>query len=187
MTVHDAIAAADALLPGREAPEGQNDPRWQAVIRVADFIETNPEEVWEFAVRWGASSDPDLRMAIATCLMEHLLEQHPNRFTERLEQASLAIPLFAEMVSHCWNFESETSASDTLARMPNRSEHRHVIGRRFESNADADLDDAEYWRQLPVADRVLEVWRLSVEQWRLRGDSPYEPGLHRSTTRIHRR
>jgi hypothetical protein len=37
--------------------------------------------------------------------------------------------------------------------------------RRFASSGDADRDDLDYWRQIPVADRILSVWRLSVEQW----------------------
>src|SRR5687767_14749965 len=61
VTVHDAIAAADSLLPGQPAPEGNIDPRWQAIIEVGEFVETEPEPVWSFIVRWGSSSDEDLR------------------------------------------------------------------------------------------------------------------------------
>ena len=67
MTVEDAIAAADAILPGTTAPEGDTDPRWQAVIAVAEFIETDPEAVWQFALRWGSYDDKDLQTAIGTC------------------------------------------------------------------------------------------------------------------------
>ena len=59
--------------------------------------------------------------------------------------------------------------------------------RRFESAAEADRHDLEYWMQLSDAERVLQVWRLSLELAQLRGDQPYEPGLHRSVTRVHRR
>lgn len=31
-------------------------------------------------------------------------------------------------------------------------------------------DDAAYWAALPAAERVIQVWRLSEEQWRLRGE-----------------
>jgi len=67
VTVHAAIAAGEA------APDGETDPRWQAVIAVGEFIETDPEPVFAFAQRWGSSDNADLRMAIATCLLEHLL------------------------------------------------------------------------------------------------------------------
>jgi hypothetical protein len=58
---------------------------------------------------------------------------------------------------------------------------------RFASSADADRCDAEYWRQIPEAERVLQAWRLSVELWRLRENTADEPRLCRSVARVHRR
>lgn len=59
--------------------------------------------------------------------------------------------------------------------------------RRYASSAEADRDDRRFWLEMSDADRLLYVWHLSVEQWALRGDPPYEPGLHRSVTRVIRR
>jgi hypothetical protein len=59
--------------------------------------------------------------------------------------------------------------------------------RRYGSASDADRHDLEYWMQMPDAERVLEVWRLSQEQWRLRRGGRDEPGLCRSVARVHRR
>jgi hypothetical protein len=73
MTVMAAIRRANAILPGRPAPDGQTDPRWQAVIAVGEFVEAEPEAVWAFVERWGKHANEDLRSAIATCLLEHLL------------------------------------------------------------------------------------------------------------------
>ena len=73
------------------------------------------------------------------------------------------------------------------------NEHGHqmralpVTVRRFTSNADADRHDADYWRSLPHAERVLLAWRLSEEQWTLRGEPLNEPGLRRPVTRLSRR
>ena len=36
MTARTAIEAAERVLPGTEAPEGELDPRWQAIIQVAE-------------------------------------------------------------------------------------------------------------------------------------------------------
>jgi hypothetical protein len=47
-------------------------------------------------------------------------------------------------------------------------------------------DDPQFWAALPLEVRVLEVWRLSEEQWRQRGEFPDEPGLCRSVARLHR-
>jgi hypothetical protein len=58
--------------------------------------------------------------------------------------------------------------------------------RRYASAADADESDLRYWLEIPEAERVLQVWRLSVEQWRLRGELPNEPGLCRTVAHISR-
>ena len=47
-------------------------------------------------------------------------------------------------------------------------------------------DDRAHWAALSVDVRVLQVWQLSEEQWRMRGEFPDEPGLCRSVTRVHR-
>ena len=62
-----------------------------------------------------------------------------------------------------------------------------VTVRRFASAAEADRHDLEYWMKVPEAERVLHVWRLSQELWRLRGDLRDESGLSRSVARILRR
>src|SRR5436190_5294957 len=87
--VRRAIARAETVLPGRPAPEGKRDPRWQAIIFVGEFIESQPEHVWEFAQRWGKHAQRDLRAAIATCLLEHLLEYHFDAFFPRVRGVAL--------------------------------------------------------------------------------------------------
>ena len=104
MSVEEAISVAESILPGQPAPDGEIDARWQAIIAVAEFIETEPEAVWPFARKWGAHQDDDLRMAIATCVLEHLLEHHFDAFIPRVEEAAKADPLFAETVTNCEKF-----------------------------------------------------------------------------------
>lgn len=115
MTVQETIAAAESVLPGRAAPEGETDPRWQAIIAVGEFIEDEPEAVWSFVVRWGSSPDADLRAAIATCLLEHLLEHHFDDFISRVEEAAHADRLFGDMAASCWKF-GQSEESDRAAR-----------------------------------------------------------------------
>jgi hypothetical protein len=104
MTVYEAISSAESILPGHAAPDGEIDDRWQAVIAVAEFIETEPEAVWSFARKWGAHPDDDLRMAISTCVLEHLLQHHFDAFISRVEDAARADHLFANMLRNCWKF-----------------------------------------------------------------------------------
>ena len=104
MSVRDAIEYANSLLPGTPAPEGAHDPRWQAIIAVADYIESQPEEVWQFVVRWGGHRQGDLRSAIATCLLEHLLEAHFCLIFPRVCELVMKDGLFADTFSGCWKF-----------------------------------------------------------------------------------
>ncbi|HEV2296008.1 MAG TPA: hypothetical protein VGR35_19340 [Tepidisphaeraceae bacterium] len=46
VAVQRAIARAERILPGKPARDGKRDLRWQAIIRVGEFIETQPEAVW---------------------------------------------------------------------------------------------------------------------------------------------
>jgi hypothetical protein len=102
--VRRAIGRAERALPGRRAPDGQRDPRWQAIIRVGEFVETQPELVWEFAHRWGRHAQKDLRAAVATCLLEHLMEQHFDLVFPRVRRAALESARFAETFRMCWAF-----------------------------------------------------------------------------------
>jgi hypothetical protein len=62
-----------------------------------------------------------------------------------------------------------------------------ITVRRYASSPDADRHDLEFWMQIPDVERVLQVWRLSQEQWRLHGDARDESGFCRSVASVHRR
>jgi len=96
MRATDAIAAAERILPGRAAREGRRDPRWQAIIKVGEFNQRAPETVWKFIAKWGRHRDPDLRAAVATCLLEHLLEHHFEKYIDRVEELAIRDTNFAD-------------------------------------------------------------------------------------------
>jgi hypothetical protein len=104
MTVSDAIAKAEAILPGVEAPEGEIDPRWQAIIEIGEFVETNPEEIWSFILKWGVHENEDLRMAISTCLLELLLEYHFDLIFPRLKKALATDKRLTYITKMVWAF-----------------------------------------------------------------------------------
>src|SRR5262245_57723691 len=95
---------ATGILPGTPAPDDELDPRWQAIIRVGEFIETHPEPIWEFVAIWGRHADPDLRAAVATCLLEHLLEHHFSSIFPRVEALALGDANFCKTVAQCFKF-----------------------------------------------------------------------------------
>jgi hypothetical protein len=86
-TVHDAIAAAERILPGREAKTG-NDPRWQAIIDVGEFIASDPIPVCDFAMKWARRRGHDLQTAIFCCLTEHLIANHFDLVLPRMREAA---------------------------------------------------------------------------------------------------
>jgi hypothetical protein len=104
MTVHEAIRRANLILSGRPSPEGREDPRWQAIIAVGRFVRTEPEAVWAFVERWGKHANDDLRAAIATCLLEHLLEYHFDLVLPRVERQVSKSKRFADTLRLCARF-----------------------------------------------------------------------------------
>lgn len=114
--IERAVAAAESLLPGVPSPDGEVDERWQAIIAVGDFIQSDPEPVWEFIARWGVDNCGDLRMAVATVLLEHLLEHHFDEFFPRVEELALSNANFADTVSSCWAL-GETKRPKNLQRL----------------------------------------------------------------------
>jgi hypothetical protein len=104
MDVGQAIAAAEAVLPGRAAPDGEPDPRWEALIAIGGFLADDPEPICAFILRWGSYPDADLQSAVATCLLEHLLEFHFERFFPDIEAQVRRNPVFADTFSRCWKY-----------------------------------------------------------------------------------
>jgi hypothetical protein len=100
--VQSAIAAAERVLPGECAPEGEEDERWQHLIKIGYFVESDPEAVWLFVLKWGSHEDEDLRGGVATVLLEHLLEYHFNLIFPRVEVAAKQNSLFADTFKSCW-------------------------------------------------------------------------------------
>ena len=111
MGVSEAIREAEALLPGVPVEEGQ-DPRWQAIIVVGEFAESHPAAVWGFIRHWGRHPQEDLRDAVATCLLEHLLEHHFAAYFPQVEQAALTDPLFENTFQRCWQFGQSKEAGN---------------------------------------------------------------------------
>ena len=103
-SVQQTIRDAEKLLPGVPAPDDEPDPRWQAIIAVGEYIETNPREVWRFIRKWGKHPSSDLRMAIATCLLEHLLEYHFDKYFPLVRQACIYSKRFADTFQSCSPF-----------------------------------------------------------------------------------
>lgn len=91
-------------MPGHSAPDGQEDARWQAIIQISYFVSQEPNAIWPFVLKWGSHADADLRAAIATCLLEHLLEHHFDPIFPLVEAAARSNVWFAKTTAMCWKF-----------------------------------------------------------------------------------
>jgi hypothetical protein len=100
-TVRRAIARAERILPGKPTTSGA-DPRWQAIIWIGYSSDEQPDVVWEFAKKWGKHPQDDLRDAVATVLLEHLLERHFVLLFPRVRDAALKSVRFTDTLRRCW-------------------------------------------------------------------------------------
>lgn len=87
------------MLPGRLTRGDGDDPRWQAIIAVGAFVESDPEAVWSFVERWGRHRSRDLRAAVAICVVEDLLWVDFELFFPRVAALVRTDPRFAEAFS----------------------------------------------------------------------------------------
>jgi len=100
MSVSAAIEKAKATLSCQPVEEGR-DPRWQAIIDVSEFLGSDPESIWTFIEEFHETQDEDLQAALATCLLEHLIEDHPE-YRRRAEDLAAKSPQFDRMLEMCW-------------------------------------------------------------------------------------
>lgn len=132
MGVQSAIRKAEAILPGQAAPEGKRDPRWQAVIAVGQNLESDSHAVWKFAKKWGCYPDEDLNTAIATCLLEHLLEIKFDRYIRLVERLAVRNDAFAFTFYMCYKFgQSEEPRNsrrfDRLQKKTQKRAYRYML------------------------------------------------------------
>lgn len=102
LSVKQAITEAEKLLPGVPAPDDESDPRWQAIIEVGEYIETEPDEVWRFILKWGKHPCDDARMAVATCLLEELLGYNFKEYFPKVKEECKRSKLFIDTFKCCW-------------------------------------------------------------------------------------
>ena len=76
--------------------------RWQAAIALGELAESDPECVWTLVVRHGSRRHADTRMAIATCVLEHLLEYHFDAFFPRIADVTRQNRWFRDTFGLCW-------------------------------------------------------------------------------------
>jgi hypothetical protein len=123
--------ATDFLEPAKTLiGDSDNDIRWQAIIVVGESVPSDPQAVWEIVQQYAASPDEDIRDAVATVLLEHLLdadfETYFPRVRERIQSgAAPESDLFANTLARCWfsgpgGDGRQAKVAQLLARGPGR-------------------------------------------------------------------
>jgi hypothetical protein len=59
---------------------GDSRTRWGILSVVGRFAHRHPALVWPLVRRWGCSTNEDIRLAIACCVLEHVLESHFRKY-----------------------------------------------------------------------------------------------------------
>lgn len=88
--------------------DADNDCRWQAMIIVGEFIDERPQEVWRIAEQYGCSPDDDMRAAVATVLLEHLIERRGATMKEKAQGLASRSELFADTLRMCATFDNKS-------------------------------------------------------------------------------
>jgi hypothetical protein len=89
--------------------------RWAAAAAAGELVSSHPVAVWSLVVAHGSSSVEDVRAAVATCMLEHLLEEHFDEYFPLLKKEIRAGNLLlGDTLRRSWKFgqaeEPERSA-----------------------------------------------------------------------------
>lgn len=91
------------VLARRVISDSENNCRWQSLIVVSESIETKPDLIWEVISEFGDSEDDDMRTAIATILLEHLLDYDFDKYFPKIREEILkARYRFIDTLDMCW-------------------------------------------------------------------------------------
>jgi len=86
----------------RDLASRRERTRWQAAIALGEFAASDPERIWPLVVKHGSRRHADARMAIATCILEHILEYHFDVFFPRVAVTARSCRWFRTTFGWCW-------------------------------------------------------------------------------------
>lgn len=105
--------------------------RWKGAELAGALIEESPHLAWQLVLRFGRSENEDVRAAVATCVLEHLLEVKFDEFFPLLErELQETDPLLEDTFRLCWKLG--------VATEPRRSARWDELLRRIERHPRGD-------------------------------------------------
>lgn len=89
----------------RGLSSGVEKKYWKAAADLCEYIEDSPQAIWGMVVKYGSHKNPDLRSAIATCVLEHILEHHFEDYFPKVKKILLSKNKnFRDCFMSCWQF-----------------------------------------------------------------------------------
>ena len=78
---------------------------WRLAIEASNYIPSCPDQIWELILNNGVRSDEEIKLIVATCLLEHLLEFNFMGFFPKLRFAVLVEKIqLSETFLLCWKY-----------------------------------------------------------------------------------
>jgi hypothetical protein len=108
--------------------DSNRDVRWQALIVIGEYIATGfrNEEIWSVIVRF-CGMDDDMQDALATVLLEHLLEHDFDSTLDRIRDAPPEkLSPVLDLVQRCWRFGQSEAKWHQLLQFA----EDHAIGQK---------------------------------------------------------
>ena len=118
----------------RDLASSDEDTRWQAAIALCEYCESDRDAklIWPLIVKWGSHENKDVRMAIATCVLEHILGYHFDTYFEKCAEIVRSGNLmFGFTFSMCGKFDQSRDTANSK-RMDALDEEYNRIKERQE-------------------------------------------------------
>lgn len=95
---------SDELLEIDDALSSTDDGRiWKGAELLGEHAEHNPDAIWSLVVKHGSATSPEVREAIATCVLEHILEHHFEPYFSDIEsRVNAGDNSLLQTLALCW-------------------------------------------------------------------------------------
>jgi hypothetical protein len=94
---------------------GDEKRYWKAAADICEFVQAEPDLIWPLVVKSGSSDEKDLRMAIATCVLEHLLGEHFDDYFLKLEElVNAGNRNLRSTLNFCWKMNQSEEEKNSL-------------------------------------------------------------------------
>lgn len=109
-------------------PDRADSVRWQALGILGRYPKTHPAELWPLVVKWGTSGVEDIRIGVACCLLEHVLEHHFAEYFPKAAAVAERNARFLQVLSTCWPF-GQTEFARNARRLKDTIDRLETIQR----------------------------------------------------------